>query len=49
MNVLEYFGLNEQPFRIGPEFELFETFFLDQYKKNTIPVLLLDEAQNAKP
>jgi general secretion pathway protein A len=27
--------------------KLFETFLLDQYKKNTIPVLLLDEAQNA--
>src|SRR3954468_4144946 len=27
--------------------KLFETFLLDQYRKNTIPVLLLDEAQNA--
>src|SRR4051812_17487802 len=27
--------------------KLFETFLLDQYKKNTIPALLLDEAQNA--
>jgi general secretion pathway protein A len=27
--------------------KLFETFLLNQYKKNTIPVLLLDEAQNA--
>jgi general secretion pathway protein A len=27
--------------------KLFETFLVDQYKKGTIPVLLLDEAQNA--
>jgi general secretion pathway protein A len=27
--------------------KLFEAFLLDQYKKKTIPVLLLDEAQNA--